>query len=99
MSATAIATFTTRDEDDEITNGPAKWAAIRAKYSQDRIDRARKLYQPWYQFGQGMPPRMKPGWLNWKRMKRRAQYRLSEITSHPRSLFRKLPMVTPFLAG
>lgn len=53
MSATAIATFTTRDEDDEITNGPAKWAAIRAKYSQDRIDRARKLYQPWYQFGQG----------------------------------------------
>lgn len=53
MSATAIATFTTRDEDEEITNGPAKWAAIRAKYSQDRIDRARKLYQPWYQFGQG----------------------------------------------
>ncbi|XWJ89572.1 phage tail tape measure protein [Phytobacter ursingii] len=53
MSATAIATFTTRDEDDEITNGPAKWAALRARYSQDRIDRARKLYQPWYQFGQG----------------------------------------------
>ncbi|GJL37213.1 hypothetical protein TUM17576_40330 [Enterobacter hormaechei] len=53
MSATAIATFTTRDEDDEITNGPTKWAALRARYSQDRIDRARKLYQPWYQFGQG----------------------------------------------
>ncbi|HGU9904425.1 TPA: phage tail tape measure protein [Citrobacter freundii] len=53
MSATAIATFTTRDEDEEITNGPAKWAALRARYSQDRIDRARKLYQPWYQFGKG----------------------------------------------
>lgn len=53
MSATAIATFTTRDEDEEIANGPAKWKALRARYSQDRIDRARKLYQPWYQFGQG----------------------------------------------
>ncbi|HED5569705.1 TPA: phage tail tape measure protein [Yersinia enterocolitica] len=53
MSATAIATFTTNEEDDEIANGPAKWAALRARYSQDRIDRARKIYQPWYQFGQG----------------------------------------------
>lgn len=53
MSATAIATFTTNEEDEEVANGPAKWAALRARYSQDRIDRARRLYQPWYQFGQG----------------------------------------------
>lgn len=53
MSATAIATFTTDEEDDEVLNGPAKWTALRARYSQDRIDRARKLYQPWYQFGPG----------------------------------------------
>ena len=63
MSATAIATFTTRDEDDEITNGPAKWAAIRARYGQDRIDRARKLYQPWYQFGKGYASENE-SWLN-----------------------------------
>jgi hypothetical protein len=53
MSATAIATFTTRDEDEEITNGPAKWSALRSRYSQERIDKARKLYQPWYQIGKG----------------------------------------------
>ncbi|HBL7841703.1 TPA: phage tail tape measure protein [Escherichia coli] len=53
MSATAIATFTTRDEDDEITNGPAKWSSLRSRYSQERIDKARKLYQPWYQIGKG----------------------------------------------
>lgn len=53
MSATAIATFTTRDEDDEIANGPAKWSSLRSRYSQERIDKARKLYQPWYQIGKG----------------------------------------------
>lgn len=53
MSATAIATFTTRDEDEEITNGPARWSALRSRYSQERIDKARKLYQPWYQIGKG----------------------------------------------
>lgn len=53
MSATAIATFTTREEDAEIANGPAKWSALRSRYSQERIDKARKLYQPWYQIGKG----------------------------------------------
>ncbi|TKI08666.1 phage tail tape measure protein [Martelella alba] len=53
MSATAAATFTTRDDDEELANGPAQWKALHARYSQDRIDKARKLYQPWYQFGPG----------------------------------------------
>lgn len=52
-SATAIATFSTREEDEEIANGSAQWKKIHARYSQDRINRARRLYQPWYQFGPG----------------------------------------------
>lgn len=52
-AATAIATFTTNEEDEEIATGSAKWANLHAKYGQDRIDRARRLYQPWYQFGKG----------------------------------------------
>ncbi|MCX9038761.1 phage tail tape measure protein [Citrobacter portucalensis] len=53
MGVTSLATFTTKEEDDEVANGPAKWAQIRSKYSQERIDKARKRYQPWYQFGSG----------------------------------------------
>ncbi len=53
MAVTGLATLTSNEEDDEMENGPAKWAAIRAKYSQDTIDAARKRFQPWYQFGSG----------------------------------------------
>lgn len=53
MAVTGLATLTSNEEDDELENGPAKWAAIRAKYSQDTIDAARKRFQPWYQFGSG----------------------------------------------
>ncbi|AKE61122.1 phage tail length tape measure protein [Citrobacter amalonaticus Y19] len=63
MTATTVATMTTPDEDDELINGPAKWAQIRAKYSQERIDKARKLYQPWYQFGRGYATENEE-WLN-----------------------------------
>lgn len=49
----ALANTTTPQEDDETKNGPAKWAALRAKYPQSVIDAARKKYQPWYQVGQG----------------------------------------------
>ncbi|MBH2948290.1 phage tail tape measure protein [Serratia marcescens] len=50
---TSLATFTTSEEDDEVTNGDARWKALRAKYPQTTIDAARKKYQPWYQFGEG----------------------------------------------
>jgi hypothetical protein len=50
---TSIANATTDQEDDELKNGKAKWAALRAKYPQSVIDAARKKYQPWYQFGEG----------------------------------------------
>lgn len=53
MAVTGLATLTSNEEDDELENGPAKWAAIRAKYSQETIDAARKRFQPWYQFGSG----------------------------------------------
>lgn len=63
MTATTVATMTTPDEDDELINGPAKWAQLRAKYSQERIDKARRLYQPWYQSGQGYATENEE-WLN-----------------------------------
>lgn len=50
---TSLATLTTPEEDDEVSNGDARWKAIRAKYPQTTIDAARKKYQPWYQFGEG----------------------------------------------
>ena len=37
----------------EINSEIDKWNALRARYGQDRIDQARKRYQPWYQFGKG----------------------------------------------
>ncbi|MDT9105781.1 hypothetical protein RSW49_22810, partial [Escherichia coli] len=49
----AIANTTTNEEDDELKNGKARWATIRAKYPQSVIDAARKKYQPWYQVGSG----------------------------------------------
>ncbi|SJI67546.1 Phage-related minor tail protein [Shigella sonnei] len=53
MAVTAAATFTTAEEEDELLNGEAKWKALREKYPQEVIDKARKKYQPWYQFGRG----------------------------------------------
>jgi hypothetical protein len=50
---TTIPNLTTKQEDDELENGKAKWAALRAKYPQSVIDAARKKYQPWYQLGEG----------------------------------------------
>lgn len=49
----AVANMTTNQEDDELKDGPAKWAALRAKYPKSIIDAARKENQPWYQFGDG----------------------------------------------
>ncbi|AXF38229.1 putative tail protein [Ralstonia phage phiRSP] len=48
-----LANTTTDEEDSEIRNGKARWAALRAKYPQSVIDAARKKYQPWYEVGQG----------------------------------------------
>ncbi|HFR1360813.1 TPA: phage tail tape measure protein [Shigella sonnei] len=53
MAVTAAATFTSAEEEDELLNGEAKWKALREKYPQEVIDKARKKYQPWYQFGRG----------------------------------------------
>ncbi|EKS7778640.1 phage tail tape measure protein [Edwardsiella piscicida] len=53
MAVTTAATFTTSEEDEEIINGPAKWRELEEKYGQATIDKARKKYQPWYQFGRG----------------------------------------------
>lgn len=52
-SVAAVGATTTNKEDDELTNGAAKWKELRSKYGQDTIDAARKKYQPWYQFGKG----------------------------------------------
>lgn len=53
LSAVSIANLTTPQEDDELANGPTKWAALRKQYGQPTIDAARKKYQPWYQMGSG----------------------------------------------
>lgn len=50
---TALATFTTSEEDEELQNGKERWKRIRKKYPQKVIDAARERYQPWYQFGEG----------------------------------------------
>lgn len=53
FSLSAISSFTTREEDNELRNGDATWKRLRAQYSQKDIDAARKQFQPWYQFGEG----------------------------------------------
>ncbi|MGC0153273.1 phage tail tape measure protein [Chromobacterium vaccinii] len=58
---TALANFTTDDEDAE-TAGPgtasqniqAKWIALNTRYPKRLIDSARAEFQPWYQFGDGL---------------------------------------------
>ena len=63
LQVATLPTMTTDDEDDEIWNGKARWAALREKNSQDVIDKARERYQPWYQFGDGYA-RENEEWVN-----------------------------------
>ena len=52
-SVVALASFSTDEENEELTNGKEKWKQLRSQYSQATIDAARKKFQPWYQFGDG----------------------------------------------
>ncbi|WP_315383500.1 phage tail tape measure protein [Microvirgula aerodenitrificans] len=52
-SVVALASFSTDEENEELTNGKGKWKQLRSQYSQATIDAARKKFQPWYQFGDG----------------------------------------------
>lgn len=52
-AATEFATANTPEEADELNTGEARMNALRAKYGQGLIDKARKRFQPIYQFGRG----------------------------------------------
>ncbi|CDK63327.1 Putative bacteriophage protein [Morganella morganii IS15] len=52
-AATEFATANTPEEADELNTGEARMNALRAKYGQGLIDKAKKRFQPWYQFGSG----------------------------------------------
>ncbi|WP_410499710.1 phage tail tape measure protein [Chitinibacter sp. S2-10] len=53
LALSSAATFSTRDEDDEVLHGDARWKKLRAQYSPQIINAARQQYQPWYQMGDG----------------------------------------------
>ncbi|HAS8350191.1 TPA: phage tail tape measure protein [Vibrio vulnificus] len=52
-AATEFATANTPEEADELNTGEARMNALRAKYGQGLIDKAKKRFQPIYQFGRG----------------------------------------------
>lgn len=52
-AATEFATANTPEETEELNTGEARMDALRAKYGQGLIDRAKKRFQPKYQFGRG----------------------------------------------
>ncbi len=52
-AATEFATANTPEETDELNTGEARMNALRAKYGQGLIDKAKKRFQPIYQFGRG----------------------------------------------
>ncbi|XKB80382.1 phage tail tape measure protein [Morganella morganii] len=51
--ATEFATANTPEETDELINGEARMAALRARYGDNMIAKAKERFQPWYQFGSG----------------------------------------------
>lgn len=53
LAFSSLATFTTREEDEEVLHGKERMAKLRKQYGQSTIDAARKQFQPWYQFGPG----------------------------------------------
>ncbi|MET4859270.1 phage tail tape measure protein [Morganella morganii] len=52
-AATEFATANTPEETDELINGEARMAALRARYGDDVIAKAKERFQPWYQVGSG----------------------------------------------
>ncbi|HCR3774641.1 TPA: phage tail tape measure protein [Morganella morganii] len=52
-AATEFATANTPEEKEDIYTGEARMDALRAKYGQGLIDKAKKRFQPIYQFGRG----------------------------------------------
>lgn len=51
--ATEFATANTPEETDELINGEARMAALRARYGDNMIAKAKERFQPWYQVGSG----------------------------------------------
>lgn len=52
-AATEFATANTPEETDELINGEARMAALRARYGDNMIAKAKERFQPWYQVGSG----------------------------------------------
>lgn len=52
-AATEFATANTPEETDELINGEARMAALRARYGDNVIAKAKERFQPWYQVGSG----------------------------------------------
>ncbi|ECN1279298.1 phage tail tape measure protein [Salmonella enterica subsp. enterica serovar Typhimurium] len=71
-TVTALATATSPEEDAAVEGSEERWKRIRARYTQEEIDAARKKYQPWWQFGEGYSTENEEWLRRWEEDKKKA---------------------------
>ncbi|ECA2810720.1 phage tail tape measure protein [Salmonella enterica subsp. enterica serovar Newport] len=71
-TVTALATATSPEEDAVVEGSEDRWKRIRARYTQEEIDAARKKYQPWWQFGEGYSTENEEWLRRWEEDKKKA---------------------------
>lgn len=71
-TVTALATATSPEEDAAVEGSEERWKRIRARYTQEEIDAARKKYQPWWQFGEGYSTENEEWLRRWEEDRKKA---------------------------
>ncbi|MCZ5321916.1 hypothetical protein O5699_04240 [Escherichia coli] len=72
-TVTALATATSPEEDAAVEGSEERWKRIRARYTQEEIDAARKKYQPWWQFGEGYSTENEEWLRRWEEDRKKPQ--------------------------